>query len=131
MSIFTWFSKDKKVEVPDLEGIKLEPKVSIPEKTRRELYDLAVAEVQQKRVTKLILDDLLLIGVCPDSIEQSKKARVAYPIGVCSDAVSLMEFKDRFPLVQLIEKGSFYDIAKPKPTLESLARVLTTKYLSE
>ena len=131
MSIFTWFSKDEKVEVPDLEEIKLEPKVSIPEKTRRELYHLAVNEVEQKRVTKLILDDLLLISECPDSMRQLEEAEKAYPSGVLDSMTEVQAFKVKFPLVQLIDRGNYYDLVKPNPTLESLARVLATKYLSE
>lgn len=129
--MFNWFSKDKKVSVPDLEEIKLEPEIIIPEKTRRELYDLAVLEVQHKRVSKLILDNLNAIAIDPVATRQAEEAQEAYPSGIADGTSDRLEFHKRFPLVRLEYGCSRYHVVSPSPTLESLANVLATQYLGE
>ena len=52
-----WFKK-KDTHVADLEIIELSPEFLIDPKTRRELYEDAVAEVKAKRVSELMFRSL-------------------------------------------------------------------------
>ncbi|CAM0048444.1 hypothetical protein VPHD148_0326 [Vibrio phage D148] len=133
MSLFkNWFSKPE-VEVPDLEEIVVKPEIVIPEKTRRELYDAAVLEVQSKRVQMLILIDLQKKATDPEVYKQTIAAREQF--GTTIDEGVVEAVKEAFPKANIENEmypyGSAQRIILPEVNLHSLAHELAKDYLSE
>ena len=131
--MFNWFS-NKKQSVADLESIDATPVITIPEKTRRELYDLAVAEVQERRVAELILRGLKDLAADQEIVSQTAAAKLEYPHDILLSDVG--DLTTKYPLVQLkgytdMDGDTTYSVRSIEPTLESLSIQLTKQYLSE
>lgn len=127
-----WFKKEK-VEVADLESIELTPEVTLPEPTRRELYDAAVSEVQQARVRELIYRELMKMSIDPEVYEQTMLAIDKYGAGhtgsgdvkrILTEYPKAYFYDSRYPDVAL-------ELRLPEVTLVHLADTLATNYLSE
>ena len=126
-----WFKK-KNLDVPELETIEVAPEIVIPEPTRRELYDAAVAEVVQKRVEALILRGLTEISTDPEVVQQTEYA-IEFNGGTSKVYdTDLEEIKRLFP------KAHFYDdpyscmyLQVPRANIEGLVKYLAKQYLSE
>lgn len=125
-----WFSK-KKPDVEDLEEIKITPEIIIPEPTRRELYDLAVEEVQQLRVQELIKRELAEMCLTSQALASTK---------ACIELYGRREFnKNSIEEIRADYQGarcryagdSMYIFAIPEATIDGVIRALATKYLAE
>ena len=126
-----WFKK-KDLDVPELETIEVAPEIVIPEPTRRELYDAAVAEVVQKRVEALILRGLTEISTDPEVVQQTKDA-IEFNGGIARVYDTDLEvINKRFPKAHFYEEaysGTYLQV--PVANIKGLVKYLTKQYLSE
>lgn len=132
MNIKNWFKK-KDIEVADLDSIELTPEVVVPEPTRRELYDLAVLQVQEMRVKELILRSLKDLGTKTDAYRDTLYA-IKYNGGITevyphSDQLAFI--KENFPNAVLKKDHKSLRLVLPYISIDSIAEVLTKQYLSE
>lgn len=129
-----WFKK-KDLDVPELEAIEVAPEIVIPESTRRELYDAAVAEVVQKRVEALILRGLTEISTDPEVVQQTLDAIEFNGGDIEVYDVNIEEIQRRFPRAILSDNpccsGEELYLQVPKANIEGLVKYLTSQYLSE
>lgn len=132
--MFSWFT-GKKPEVADLESIDMKPKITIPEKTRRELYDLAVAEVQEKRVSELIKRGLMELAIDPEVYSDTQAVLSTTSINEFRKE-EVDEILEEYPNARY--KSNYtgmdeqtYHFKLPDVSIEDLAKVLSKLYLSE
>ena len=127
--MLSWFTR-KKPEVADLESIDLNPTIVLPEKTRRELYDAAVAEVQERRVQELILRELTEISIDPRVRKDTSAARA-----ITGNRLVDREYKNtikiKHPYASFKNVTNGYLAELPHPSIETLSKVLAKQYLSE
>lgn len=129
-----WFNGNKG-DVADLKEIDIHPKVTIPEATQRQLYELAVSEVTHARVKELI--NRGLHKLCKES-EVYKQTTMA--LEEFGDKVLARDKLDtvlsKYPkahITNVYSKGSpcnrLYKVEYRDPSMEDLAEVLTGVYL--
>lgn len=128
-----WFKKNKDLKAHELESIDIDPDIQVPSKIREELYNAAVTEVYESRVKALIYKSLTDII---DNTEESIQYRLAVSTyGPVVDEEMVLAIKTEFPSLKfrycMPEGSGKCEFVKPKYDLESLADVLTRKYLSE
>lgn len=137
MGLLSWAFGSKKEDIPEMEAIELKPIIEIPEKTRRELYEDAVLEVQTRRVEVLILSELVRKAQ-NDPIVEDTMAALEYLDGetVLELGDPRLEFiKEHFPKTHTYPITGCYDIEQtlkielPRVTLEDLAKALAKDFM--
>lgn len=124
-----WFGKGN-TDVRSMKSIEIKPEIVIPKKTTEDLYDLAVREVQKKRVSELILRELMDICVDPERMEDTKKA-IEYTGGDSHayDDEQRKALTDMFPKAYIYRPGTYTIIKSPSLTLHTLADRLADQFL--
>lgn len=99
-----WFEK-KDVAIPDLEEIKIAPKIELPAATRRSLYESAVAEVAERRIKELVNRSLMALLENTERKAQLEALRIELDVdsldNLIIDCKTYDTIKSSYPLVIL------------------------------
>lgn len=148
--MFNWFGSKKK-DIADLESIEIAPEITIPEKTRRELFDLAVAEVQQLRVKELIKRELRDICLDQDVLADNLAAIARHKTDIIRTHREYERLISEFPKMHTVATGALeYDedadqysdfhhhgmypvrkIQDPEVSLDAFADRLAAQYMAD
>lgn len=139
MGLLSWAFGSKKADIPEMEAVELKPIIEIPEKTRRELYEDAVLEVQTRRIEVLILSELVRKAQ-NDPIVEDTMAALKYLDGETTlerDDPRFEFIKEHFPKTHAYPTTGCYGIEQtfkielPRVTLEDLAKALAKDFMGE